>query len=787
METNHNHLDTRCALRGCLVTLVCGMMLFDPLPSRGAEPNPQRFSFTGPESFPVDTFIGELRAADLDGDGLNDLVVANNSKAKITLLINRTGKPPLDPQESIGARRDINELPPDARFKIESLTSEKRIAGLLVADLNGDQLPDIVYFGEPKPYEVVVHYNQKNLTWSPPRKWQLDEAQLSMNALAVGDLNGDGRPDVAVLAESYVSLLRQTPDRTLAEPEKVPVTGSVKAIDIVDINGDGRSDLILLNWEAPNPVRIRLQDSTGQLGPELHFTLPPIRSLTAADLDGDKKPEIVTISQTSGRAQVSHLIRREATPDVRGGEAGQFQVMPLSKSSKTRKGLLWADVNQDQLPDLLIAQSDTGQLIVHLQTAEGTLAPAKHFPCLAGVSDIAVRPASAAGPCEIYVLSTDERQIGRTTFTDQGRMPFPTPLAITGKPLCLAMGSLAVGEPPILAAIVEVEDRRLLITGTEKLGFQSQKLATSFKGNPASIRFEDVDQDGRTDLVVLIPYEKVKVLLQTSGKTFDEIDVALPGGGSDQPWASSADVDGDGKLELLLAQKNFLRAVVLKRVTDSLAGQSNQWTWVVKDQVNGSTPNSRIVGATPLPGRPAELPTLCLLDADRKALTLCERDKNGVWQIVRNLSLPYNDFTELRAVNIGGLTGQSSIALLGPNAVGWLALGGPRWEFGELDGYETPIKDGRLTDTVLGDLNGDGRKDLVFLETSRNHLDIVAYSKEGKLIPGNRWQVFEERTFRSRRGDGTEPREALVADLNGDGKMDLSIVVHDRVLVYLQD
>ena len=80
----------------------------------------------------------------------------------------------------------------------------------------------------------------------------------------------------------------------------------------------------------------------------------------------------------------------------------------------------------------------------------------------------------------------------------------------------------------------------------------------------------------------------------------------------------SADVDGDGKLELLLAQKNFLRAVVLKRVTDSLAGQSNQWTWVVKDQVNGSTPNSRIVGATPLPGRPAELPTLCLLDADRK-------------------------------------------------------------------------------------------------------------------------------------------------------------------------
>ncbi len=54
------------------------------------------------------------------------------------------------------------------------------------------------------------------------------------------------------------------------------------------------------------------------------------------------------------------------------------------------------------------------------------------------------------------------------------------------------------------------------------------------------------------------------------------------------------------------------------------------------------------------------------------------------------------------------------------------------------------------------------------------------------LVPANRWQVFEERTFRSRRSDMPEPREAIISDVTGDGKNDLIILVHDRILVYPQ-
>jgi len=192
------------------------------------------------------------------------------------------------------------------------------------------------------------------------------------------------------------------------------------------------------------------------------------------------------------------------------------------------------------------------------------------------------------------------------------------------------------------------------------------------------------------------------------------------------------------------------------------------------------------VGAAPLPDGTNAVPLVALLDAERRSLSVCRRDTNEVWQIVRNLQLPVTEFDELQAVSLGDAS-PNSLAFLGVNAVAWMPLTGEVWTFAELDGYETPIRDGRLNDVVSGDLNGDGRRDLVFLDTARNYLDVVILDDARRLVPAIRWPVFEERTFRGRRGNEMEPREALVADLTGDGRNDLVVVVHDRVLLYPQE
>ena len=739
------------------------------------------FGFSGKEVYPIDSYTSLLQAADLNGDGKTDLVLVNNARSKINLLINRTGETN-PPSTKLTMKRELNELPPDSRFHIESIASEKRISALVVADLNNDLRPDLAYYGDPR--ELIVQYNEGTNGWGTPKRWPIEDGQLSVNALGAGDLNGDTRTDLILLAEKHVYILAQTKGGTLGEPTKIPVSIAARAAQIMDINGDGRQDLLLVNWESSTPFRFRLQNESGELEPEVYFKSSPIRSYIADNLVKGAGTQVITIAQNSGRAQISHFVQKPAPELATPFREGQFQVVPLASTDRARRGVVWADVNGDRRGDLLVAEPESGQLSFYEQKADGTLEPPHTFPTLAGVSDIAVADWDADGRNDVFLFSPDEKQIGTARLDDKGRLPFPTLLSFEGKPLVMAAGSPKPDAPPQLAVIVDQEGKRSLVLRSANGDIRSQKLAESFKSNPTLMQWHDANQDGLADLVMLIPYEKIKVLLQVAGKDFEEVDVAPPGGTVEQPWLTTADVHGDGKAELLLPQKNFLRAVVLKRGVTNNGDVKPGWSFLVRDQINGAASNSRITGAATIPTTNGS--ALFLLDAERKALTLAQRDAAGVWQSVRNVTLPVAVFNSLQSVGLGAPK-PNSVSLIGLNSVAWLPLSGKTWELEELDGYETPIKDGFLHDVIPGDLNQDGRRDLVFLETGKHYLDLVIFDAANRLVPANRWQVFEERSFRSTRADLPEPREAVVADVTGDGKNDLVVLVHDRVLVYTQE
>ncbi|HEX7862602.1 MAG TPA: VCBS repeat-containing protein [Verrucomicrobiae bacterium] len=747
------------------------------LSTYAAEDLTNRFGFAGPEIFPIENQISQIKHADIDGDGLEDLIVVNNARSKITLLFNQTGKTNDPVLLADRAKREINELPPDARFRIQSIASEKRISSLLVADLNHDKRPDIAYYGEPR--ELIIQYNEGTNKWSVLKRVPITDGTLDPYALVTGDLNADKRNDLLLLADAHIYFMAQKNDGTLAEAEKIPYIGAVKSIQVLDIQGDQRDDLLLVNWDNLHPFRFRLQNASGRLGPEMHFTLPPIRSYWADDLDGDNRTEIVTIAQKSGRSQISNFRQKPAEELSEPWKEGQFQLMPLVKTTRTRRGALWADLNSDQRSDLLVAEPDSGQLAMSLQLEDGSFEAPKTFATLTGISELVADDWDGDGRIEVFTLSTDERQVGVTTLDEKGRLGFPKIILTEGRPLVIATGKFKAGDGKVLATIMDLDGKRELQLRPAKGDPFRQKLSESFKANPTSLLVHDVDQDGLDDLIALIPYEKIKILLQVKDGDFKEIDVAPPGGNTDQPWVSLADVDGDGKRELLLPQRNFLRAVVLK------SNEGSQWTFDVKEQINGSASNSRLAAATSLKQEGKKVPALFLFDAERKLLTLSERNESGVWEVTRNIALPFTDFQSLQPISRDEKS--SAVSLIGLNAIAWLQLDGEVWEFAELDGYETPIKDGYLHDVVSGDLNGDERKDLVFLETTKSYLDLVTYEKPNELVPANRWQVFEERTFRSRRNELPEPREAVIADLTGDGKNDLVVLVHDRVLLYPQE
>ena len=482
--------------------------------------------FTGPEFYPIDDGITLLHATDLDGDGLKDLVVVNNLRSKINLLYNRTGKTN-EIASTVPRKLELNELPPDARFRIDSISVDEHIGALVVADLNGDGRPDLAFFGDGKDLEVI--YNLGTNNWSDPKRWHIDEGQLSPNALAQGDIDGDGRADLVLLGDNgSLFSLTQNEDHTLGEPKKIPYSGTPKAVQIVDVNADGRKDLLLVDFDSPNPVRFRLQIDDGQLGPEIYFKEPAFRSFIADNLGGDTTNYLVTISQSSGRAKVSQFTPEPAEVLSGSFHQGQFQILPLSKTDAAQRGLLWADLDGDGRPDLLVAEPASGQVSVYLQQADGQLASPKKFPTLAGVSQIVAADINGDGRTSIFLLSQSERAVGVTQLDKNGRLPFPTLLPLDGKPLLMTVGTLKTDGKPVLAIIVDKDGQRSLVTRTMDGTMKSQKLSDSFKSNPVAFSFQDVNQDGLADLVVLSPYEKVKVLLQQVGGDFEEVDVDPP-------------------------------------------------------------------------------------------------------------------------------------------------------------------------------------------------------------------------------------------------------------------
>ena len=91
--------------------IVCAVALLISLPALCA--GEERVGFSGMEIYKLDFDSHSVRIADVNGDGLNDIVVANNARARIECLIQRADPSAPLPPKTMG----VNELPDDRRFQ----------------------------------------------------------------------------------------------------------------------------------------------------------------------------------------------------------------------------------------------------------------------------------------------------------------------------------------------------------------------------------------------------------------------------------------------------------------------------------------------------------------------------------------------------------------------------------------------------------------------------------------------------------------------------------------------
>ena len=268
-----------------------------------------------------------VAAADLSGDGAPDLAgwTSNSSDSNtVSVLLNR-GDGSFEPRHdyAIAGGAGADDL------------------AVQIADLNGDDKPDLA-IGSPNTVSVLL--NRGDGTFEPRRDYATaggcDCAPLPH--VEPVDLNGDGRRELVSWTTSRdpiggapaVSVLVNRGDGSF-EPTHDYNTGDLYSLAITDLNGDDRPDLATLSSGAAS---VFLNRADGSFGPRRDYATPGCpQSLAAADLNGDGRPDIAVagcdVSVLLNNGDGSFSPRR----DYRGVGTSEVAI---------------ADLNGDGKPDL---------------------------------------------------------------------------------------------------------------------------------------------------------------------------------------------------------------------------------------------------------------------------------------------------------------------------------------------------------------------------------------------------------------------------------------------------
>jgi hypothetical protein len=437
------------------------------------------------------------------------------------------------------------------------------------------------------------------------------------------------------------------------------------------------------------------------------------------------------------------------------------------------------------------------------------------FPALADITSLSAADIDDNGKTELGVLSVKEKVLGISRFEDD-RLSFPKPIDLTGEPVAMELADVDNDGSVDCLYISNDDDIRTLRTiynlaATEKLRTslarskgKRSKIAEKagetgpslelkkLSSNPDGLKVLDVDQDGLQDVLIFVSYELPILARQVEKRKFEIVDspkaqTSLIKDASLRSIAI-ANVDGKAGEELLVAQKNFARSLVF----------SDGQRWSIIDQYNAKSPENQVSAVAAFdinPERSRERLSILLLDGQKGQLQILETslaDKTyrvekeldvGKWNAAAHLKMLFAPLTHGEAKSIL-LFDSEKFALITPLSGGSVAQ-----HLEQQFSYETKIKDGIYGNLTAGDINSDGRTDIIMVEYRRNHIEILALDASVKPIPAMRFKIFEQKSYRdskSRIKPSVEPRELKVADVTSDGKDDLVTVIHDRIIIYPQ-
>jgi len=652
-------------------------------------------------------------------------------------------------------------------------------------DFNGDGKLDVVTLGSGSYLDVML--GNGDGTFQTPITNNVAVSNDFLEAIAVGDFNGDHLLDVAIWAQNantgnaevHIYLGNGTGTFTYSNTYSAPASGNTNpgpnSIVAEDVNGDGKIDLVAMTpyngvfvflgngdgtFQTPLPNTTVCTDAIGSCG-----------SVAVGDLNGDGKPDLALQSNDTTGSGMTVMMGNG------NGTFGTPTYYPVAISGVyAGAGIAIGDVNGDKKPDVVVA-GDSVSAIVYLNQGGGT------FKVSGTVGSVALNPTNNVVLADINndkkldIIVPDG--LGDVlTFYGKGNGTFTTgpeyPLQACNdcSNFLVAIGDFnADGTPDLLAS--NGSNTTTVSLGRGDGTFETSQLYAYGSLTANNIVAADFNGDGFPDIAQAIigDSSKIGINLGSSHGVLGATSLFTPGscGNNYVEWIATGDVNGDGKADLVAALQDASFAGCQNNTIAVLEGLGTGKFKAAAYYPTGSTTQEQVIYLVDVNGD-GKL-DIVTGNADGSISVLLNKGNGTYDPGVLNTGLTsvfhYGVYLTFADFNGDGKIDVAATAYANSPAALYVLPGNGDGTFG------TPIETAPSFypyNLVAADFNKDGKADLLVTgEIPGCPVSSLGYA----FLEGNGNGTFAEAPTVCMNFSG--PQVPMVADLNGDGNLDVVI------------